>query len=85
MEAVSADSEGEGEAGGEGKPAILEDCKSPGGGKKGTVMYICTEGTTLFYSNSVPPQPKMYPCSTRGIPDMSLFSTAPNNGYCMRY
>ena len=85
LEALSADSEGESGDNGEGKPAILENCKSPGGGKKGTVMYICTEGTTLFYSNSVPPQPKMSPCSTRGIPDISLFSMAPNNGYCMRY
>ncbi len=82
LEALSEDSKGDNE---EGKPATLEDCKSPGGGTKGTTMYICTSGTTLFYSNNVPPHPTMYPCSTRGIPKIELLSLKPNSGYCMKY
>lgn len=82
LEALSADSNDEN---GEGKPATLENCKSTGGGTKGTTTYICTSGTTLFYSNSVPPQPTMYPCSTRDIPKTDLFSLKPNSGYCMKY
>lgn len=82
LEALSANSEGDN---GEGKPAILEGCKSPGGGTIGTAMYICTSGTTLFYSNCLPPHSTVYPCSTRGIPKIDILSSKPNNGYCMKY
>lgn len=65
----------------ENKGALtLKFCKSPGGGKKGTVMYICASGTTLFY-NTAPPSPTMYACSNRGIPKID-FSLKANNGYC---
>lgn len=82
LEALSADPKGEGDNG-EGGGITLYDCKSPGGGKKGTAMYICAEGTTL-YSTDLPPEPQVFPCSNKGIPDISLFSLKPNNGKCYR-
>jgi hypothetical protein len=59
----------------------LHYCKSPGGGTKGTTMYICAEGTTLW-GTTPPSNPKVNPCSTMGIPKIKIFSTEPNNGQC---